>query len=63
MERCRENHLHGDDGFVANKLITEIIPPTTPVADRGHGELENEGANQNDGDIGAKPEGITMAQW
>ena len=34
-----------------------------PVADRGHGELENEGANQNDGDIGAKPEGITMAQW
>ena len=34
-----------------------------PVADRGHGELENEGANQNDGDIGVKPEGITMAQW
>ena len=33
-----------------------------PVADRGHGELENEGANQNDGDIGVKPEGITMAQ-
>ena len=32
-------------------------------ADRGHGELESEGANQNDGDIGVKPEGITMAQW
>ena len=34
-----------------------------PVADRGHGELENEGANQNDGDIAEKAEGITMAQW
>ena len=34
-----------------------------PVADRGHGELESEGANQNDGDIGEKPEGITIAQW
>ena len=34
-----------------------------PFADRGHGELENEGANQNDGDIGVKPEPITMAQW
>ena len=38
-------------------------PADDPVADRGHGELENEGANQNNGDIGAKPEGITMAQW
>ena len=38
-------------------------PADDPVADRGHGELENEGANQNDGDIGVKPEGITMAQW
>ena len=63
MERCRENPLHGDDGFVANKLIPETIPADDPVADRGHGELENEGANQNDGDIGVKPEGITMAQW
>ena len=30
-------------------------PVADPVADRGHGELEN------DGDIGLKPEGITMA--